>query len=364
MAWVWQLAEWPNFIFDPAKLQAAELEFRHKAGEIAGAMKHFEAQEDALFAVELLSQEAVSSSSIEGETLNRDSVKSSIRKQLGLKADVRANPNEIGVAELMVDVYAHFQTPLEHKTLFSWHEMLMNGRRDLEIIGAYRQHAEPMQIISGNYNAPKVFYEAPPSTQVEMEMDRFLEWYHTSLNASDRIPTLVFAGIVHLYFEMIHPFEDGNGRIGRALVEKAFSQRLGRPALHSLAKIIDLNKKTYYNALQACNIKLNIDDFLSYFAKTCLEAQDYTIQLINFTITKAKFFAKYSTQLNERQMKVLLRMFEEGIEGFKGGLSAKNYQRIANSSPATTTRDLQDLVTIGALLRVGELKGTRYFLGA
>jgi Fic family protein len=138
---------------------------------------------------------------------------------------------------------------------------------------------------------------------------------------------------------------------------------LDTPALLSLAKVIDLQKKAYYNALQACNIKLNVDDFLAFFAKTCLEAQDYTIQLINFTIAKARFFAKHAPQLNGRQMKVLLRVFEEGIEGFKGGLSAKNYQRIANTSPATVTRDLQDLVSMGALHRQGELKGTRYFLG-
>jgi Fic family protein len=363
MAWVWQLAEWPNFVFDPAKLHAAELEFHHKAGEIAGALKHLAADEDRIFAVELLSQEAVSTSSIEGEILNRDSVKSSIRKQLGLKADTKsAKPNEIGVSEMMVDVYTHYQHSLSHDTLFMWHAMLMNGRRDLEVIGAYRQHSEPMQIVSGNYNAPKVFYEAPPSAQVAFEMDRFLQWYQSNLG-SDQVPTLAFAGIVHLYFEMIHPFEDGNGRIGRALVEKAISQRLGTPALHSLAKVIDASKKTYYQALQACNSKLSIDDFLAFFAKTSLDAQEYTIQLINFTIAKVHFFAKHTQHLNERQMKVLLRMFEEGIEGFKGGLSAKNYQSIVQTSPATATRDLLELVGRRALLRTGELKGTRYFLG-
>lgn len=219
-----------------------------------------------------------------------------------------------------------------------------------------------MQIVSNNLGAPKVYYEAPPSASVAEEMDQFITWYNTHAESSKELSALAFAGIAHLRFEMIHPFEDGNGRIGRALVEKAISQRLQAPALNSFAKMIDLNKKLYYSALQACNTQLVIDDYLDYFARLILQAQDYSIRTVYFLIEKARFFLKHQENLNERQEKVLLRVFDAGVEGFKGGLSAQNYKSITGASPATVTRDLQDLVQMGALQKTGELKHTRYYL--
>lgn len=363
MAWVWQQNNWPDFEFDPQKLLDYELEFQHNAGKITGAIQHLEESSKDILRVEILSQEAISTSNIEGEVLNRDSVQSSIRRHLGLKTDFRkVPPNEAGIAEMMVDLYLHFQDPLSHEILFEWHKMLMNGRRDIEAIGNYRQHEEPMQIVSGNLGAPKVFYEAPPSASVFEEMEDFITWYNAHAESSKELSTLAFAGIAHMRFEMIHPFEDGNGRTGRALVEKAISQRLKAPALNSFAKMIDLNKKAYYHAIQAGNTQLAIDDYLDYFARLTLQAQDYSIRTVYFLIEKAKFFLKHQSQLNERQAKVLLRVFDAGVEGFKGGLSAQNYKSITGASPATVTRDLQDLVQMGALQKTGELKHTRYAL--
>lgn len=362
MQWIWEHHNWPKFEYNSSELQSFEREFYQNSGKIMGAVQHLTAQTQEMLRIDLLCQEAVATSHIEGEVLDRLSVQSSIRKHLGLKTDYRkTQANAEGVSEMMVDLYINFSAPLSHELLHDWHKMLMNGRRDVEVIGHYRQHEEPMQIVSGNYAAPKLFYEAPPSERVFDEMEGFINWYRTELDNKDLL-TLAFAGIVHLYFEIIHPFEDGNGRIGRALAEKAISQRLNFAALNSFTKVIGNHKKEYYSAIQACNHSLSIDLYLQYFAKLALEAQNYTLKTVEFLINKAKFFDKFQNQFNQRQEKVLLRVFEAGIEGFKGGLSANNYQAIAKTSPATTTRDLQELVALSALIKQGQLRHSRYFL--
>jgi Fic family protein len=363
MLWIWQKKEWPYFEYDATKLIRFDSEFIQNSGIIIGAISHLEAENFAHLKIEILTQEALSTSSIEGEILERDSVQSSIRKHLGLKIEPKKiPPNVAGIAEIMVDVYSNFDQKLDHSTFFNWHKMLLNGRRDIATIGDYRKHEEPMQIVSANMASTKVFYEAPPSNQVVFEMQRFIDWYNEQLTNFEGISILTLAGIVHLYFEAIHPFEDGNGRIGRALVEKVISQRLKIPALNSLAKVIENDKKRYYDALQACNFDLNIDKWLFYFSEKLLESQRYTILLVGFLVEKAKFFAKFDAVLNERQRKVAIRIFDTGIEGFKGGLSAGNYRSICGTSPATATRDLEELVAIKAFFKLGELKSTRYFL--
>jgi Fic family protein len=362
MEWVWQNKKWPIFEFDGNNIADFERKFIQNSGRMMGTIQHLEVNNLEILKIELLSQEAISTSIIEGEILNRDSVQSSIRRHLGLKSDYRkVPPNASGVSEMMVNLYLNYNVTLTHETLFEWHKMLMNGRRDVEIIGGYRQHTEPMQIISGNYNTPKIFYEAPPSSKVFSEMDRFLQWFNQKL-LDNSLPTLIFAGIAHLYFEMIHPFEDGNGRLGRALVEKAISLRLQSPALNSLSKVIDQEKKEYYAAIQTCNNQLNINDYLKYFSELVLKSQDYSYKMVNFLIFKTKFYSKFQNVLNARQEKVISRIFDEGLEGFKGGLSAGNYKTITSASNATTTRDLQGLLELNAITKTGELKHTRYFL--
>ncbi|MCK5709677.1 MAG: Fic family protein, partial [Deltaproteobacteria bacterium] len=213
-------------------------------------------------------------------------------------------------------------------------------------------------VVSGEYHEPKVHFEAPPSTKMKAEMEQFIKWF----KAKRRIGTLTHAGIAHLYFISIHPFEDGNGRIGRAIAEKSLSMSLGHPTLISLSYMIEKHRKDYYRTLELNNKDQEITDWLIYFAKTILDAQNYTQSLINFLIEKAKFYDRLKTTLNERQEKVIERMFREGVEGFKGGLSAENYTRITNTSRATATRDLKDLVNKGALNKTGQLKHTRYYL--
>jgi Fic family protein len=220
-----------------------------------------------------------------------------------------------------------------------------------------------MQVVSGPDYKRIVHFEAPPSAQMRDEMKRFIVWFNNSApNGKAPLQPLTRAGIAHLYFVCIHPFEDGNGRIGRALAEKSLAQNLSQPSLIALAYTIERKRNDYYAALERNNKEMEITDWLTYFANTVLEAQRNTIKRVDFFVAKAKFYERLRGQLNERQDKVIARMFKEGIDGFKGGLSAENYISISKTSRATATRDLQDLVEKGALSKTGELRHTRYSL--
>ena len=362
--WNWQQADWPDFQYEPSTLKAMEDDFLLRSGLFLGAYLHISEEEKLNLTIDLLCDEALKTSEIEGDILNRDSVQSSIRRQLGLTADRRSvTPGEAGIAEMMVDLYRNFQQPLSYKMLSGWHSMVMNGRRDVENIGAYRELACPMQVVSGRLDAPTVHFEAPPSQRVPEEMQRFIGWFNaTAPDGKVPLPALTRAGIAHLYFESIHPFEDGNGRIGRAIAEKAVAQSTGKPAMLALSQTIYTHRKRYYEMLEASNKGNRVDDWLRYFAETILEAQAACQKLVECIIQKARFYDRFRDRLNERQQKVTARMFREGIAGFKGGLSAENYIAITGTSRATATRDLQDLVEKLALTKTGKGKGTRYRL--
>jgi len=233
MTWNWTQPDWPNFSYDAAALHSLEQQFLLSSGEVIGAVRHIHPSEQDLLRIELLSDEAIKTSAIEGETLDRLSVQSSLRKQLGLATDRRAlQPREHGVAEMSVDVYGTYALPLDDATLFRWHQMLMAGSRHLEAIGAYRTHTDAMQIASGHLDRPTMHFEAPPSDQIPGEMERFTAWFNeTAPNSTSPLPALTRTALSHIWLESIHPFEDGNGRFGRALAKKALAQSLGQPSL-------------------------------------------------------------------------------------------------------------------------------------
>jgi Fic family protein len=263
----------------------------------------------------------------------------------------------------MVELHKQFDATVDESRLLHWHGLLMNGRRDLSSIGGYRVGGDPMQVVSGAIYDPKVHFEAPPFSMVPVEMHRFLEWYaRTAPNGDNRLPILTRAGICHLYFVSIHPFEDGNGRIGRALAEKSIAEGLDHPVLISLSATIHRGRKTYYDMLEHSNKRNEITDWLVYFAETILRAQGESQSWLDFLIKKTRMLDRLRGHLNERQEKAVMRMAREGPNGFKGGLSAENYLAITGTSRATATRDLQDLVEKGALVSSGQLKGTRYWL--
>lgn len=364
MIWNWQQADWPHFTYDCKVLDGLEARFLRNAGESIGAFKHVSEGDKNLLKVELISEEALNTSKIEGEILDRGSLQSSIGKQFGIHTDHRRiPPAEQGVTAMMVDLYKSFDIPLSHETLYEWHSSLMNGRRDLHTIGAYRTDADPMQVVSGAIHHPIVHFEAPPSYRMAEEMDTFVRFFEESREAGKQaMPALARAGLAHLYFVSIHPFEDGNGRIGRAIAEKSLAQSLGHPTLIALSYTIERNRKAYYEKLELYNKDTEVSGWLVYFAETILEAQDNTRRRIEFIIEKTKLCDRLRGKLNERQGKVIERMFREGIDGFKGGLSAENYIAITGAPRTTVTRDLNDLVTKGALTKTGQLKYTRYHL--
>jgi Fic family protein len=364
MIWNWRDADWPNFRYDAASIVPLEQTFLQSAGEVIGAVRHFSEDDSNQLRIEVLSDEAIKTSEIEGEFLDRVSVQSSLRRQFGLHGDTRQiRPQERGVAEMMADVYRSWQEPLHDETLFRWHSMLMAGNRYIDTVGDYRKHEDAMQIVSGRLERPTIHFEAPPSRQVGAEMETFIAWFNRS-GPTGRAPlqALTRAAIGHLYFESIHPFEDGNGRIGRAIAEKSLAQNIGQPSLISLAFMIEKNRKAYYFELERHQRTLDISEWIIFFSETILNAQRATLERIDFFIQKTKFYDHFRGRLNERQEKVVARIFKEETAGFKGGLSAENYISITGTSRATATRDLQQLVEIGAFTRTGERRHTRYWL--
>ena len=364
MKWNWQKSDWPRFTWSAERLAKAEDQFLLGAGVYRGAVLHLDDNSRDQLRVEAMSEEAVTTSEIEGEALDRESVQSSIRLALGLSTDAkRASPAERGIAEMMVALYRNFEDPLDEATLCTWHRMLMSDRRELRDIGNYRTHDESMQIVSGRAYDPKVHFEAPPSNTVRAEMTGFLEWFNRTAPSGDSpLPALTRAGTAHLYFESIHPFEDGNGRIGRAISEKALAQNVGQPTLTALATTILTRRRTYYERLETSSRSNEITEWLAWFSGIVLESQQRTQANIEFLIDKTKLLDRYRGELNERQLKVLLRVLREGPTGFEGGLSAGNYVRIASTSPATARRDLGDLVRKRMLSRTGERRNARYHL--
>lgn len=255
MTWNWRQPDWPEFSWDAARLRKAEEQFLLHSGVAAGILKHLDAGDREQLTIEAMSTEALTTSEIEGEILHRASVQGSLRKQFGLQADPgKAKPQEQGIAEMMFDLYRSFAEPLSQEMLFAWHRMLAKGWRDTHDVGQYRTGGEPMQVVSGAIHDPQVHFEAPPSPRVAREMARFVKCFNrTSQSGSAPLPALTRAGIAHRYFESIHPFEDGNGRIGRALSEKALAQSVGHPTLTALAATILIRRKAYYEQLEAAN---------------------------------------------------------------------------------------------------------------
>ena len=362
MTWNWQQPDWPHFRWQASRLAHDEERFLFEAGRGYGAMLHLGEDDRNLLIVEAMGNEAVTTSAIEGEILDRKSVQSSVQRQLGLTDDKRRiRPAEAGIAEMMVDLYRSTAEPLSEDMLFRWHKMLTLGRRDLIDVGRYRTNTKPMQIVSGPFGGETLHFEAPPSHRIPSEMARFVRWFNqSSPQSSKALPALTRAGIAHHYFESIHPFEDGNGRIGRALAEKALAQAISQPSLTGLATAIHARRKTYYQELENANKENEVTEWLRWFSAVVLEARRHTFSLIEFLIAKTQLLDRLRDQLNDRQQKALLRILREGPGGLDGGLSAGNYSTITGAASATATRDLADLVAKGALIRTGERKHTRY----
>lgn len=363
--WNWQREDWPDFSYDIEKLAAIEAQYIKASGVSLGLLASFQDQDRSELSAQLIIDEALHTSEIEGELLNRESLQSSIMREFGLGENyviAGIPPREAGIAKMMKILYAGYKHPLTHEMLLAWHDRLMHGRWKIRA-GEYRTLKEEMRVVSGRFDKPRIHFIAPPSETIPREMDIFIDWFNrTAPDGTSPLMPLARAGIAHLHFVSIHPFEDGNGRISRALVTKILSQALDAPALNTLSSVINANKKAYYSALDVQAKGSEITPYLLYFAGAVLASQQLTIQKLKFLLAKAKFFHTFQNQLNSRQEKVVLRIFREGVNGFAGGLSVKNYISITKTSRATATRDLKDLVEKKALAKTGKLKSTRYTL--
>ena len=363
MIYNWQQVDWPQFKYDCKNFEDVLFSFAERMGCVSGLLKGLPegAQTEAM--IDMMVSEAIKTSEIEGEYLSRHDVISSIRKNLGLSQNnshVKDKKAE-GAAELMIDVRDTYTQKLTQDKLFSWHKMIMKGSRGVKI-GSWRTHKDAMQVTSGTMGKKKIHFEAPPSERIPEEMKKFIRWFNgTGPGGANEIKKPpVRSAIAHIYFETIHPFEDGNGRVGRAISEKALSQGVGRPILLSLSKIIEADKHSYYDALKVAQRSNEITPWINYFVNVILDAQVNTEEQIAFTLKKTKFSDRFQDQLNKRQLRVVLRMLEEGPKGFEGGMSAKKYIAITHTSKATATRDLQDLVVKRAFIQSGEGRSTRY----
>lgn len=365
MAYNWQYQHWPHFHYDLREAEEALYRFSEKLGHVSAALQSLPKEVQVETLVNTLVTEALKTSEIEGEYLSRQDVKSSVRNNLGLNAVAEAvrDQRAAGIGALITEVRRTYAEPLSGETLFHWHRLLMQGAEGVQV-GGWRTHGEPMQVVSGSMARPVVHFEAPPSERVPQEMADFITWFNVTAPGGPKAikGAPVRAALVHLYFESIHPFEDGNGRIGRVLAEKALSQTVGRPVLLSLSRTIEAGKKKYYAELERSQRDLEVTEWVSYFVHVCLEAQEEVIAQVDFTLKKALFFDHYRDRLSERQLSVVRRMLEEGPGGFTGGMNARKYVSITGASKATATRDLQNMVEKGIFTPIGGGRSTRYEL--
>ena len=358
----WQIEKWAEFVYNEEIISSNALKFAELSGEIFGVFKTFNSAKQQNEILDIMISEAVKTSEIEGEMLSREDVRSSFLKKLGLSTiknikDKRAE----NIAFLMWEVRTNFQEKLTEKMLKNWHAMLFNNSKYINA-GIYRKGEEAMQIVSGAWGKEKVHYEAPPSVRVPQEMKNFVKWYNKFKPNANITKIIIKAAITHLYFESIHPFEDGNGRIGRALIEKCLSESLERQIIMSISQMIEKNRNKYYAELNKVQTTLEINSWLLYFSQLLIDAQQNALEILDFSVKKTQFFDKHKKIMNDRQTKAINKMLDAGKDGFEGGMTAKKYISIAKTTKATATRDLQELVENGVLLQNLAGRSTSYML--
>jgi Fic family protein len=365
MDYFWQHNEFPNFQFKIEDYFNHFQEFATQLGEVNGLFVNVSASNKKEIELQVTLSEALKTSEIEGEYFSREDVMSSLQKQLGISdfishtKDKRAN----AISELMMQVRNDYQNPMNLQMLREWHQTLMKVDKTVNE-GEWRASENPMQIISGRAGKIEIHFEAPPSKDLPELLIVFEKWYQNfpyhEIGQVGR--AMLRAALVHLYFETLHPFEDGNGRIGRALAEKALAETLEKPVIISISKKIEETKKEYYEALKIAQKTQDVSSWLDYFFNVLNEAQKEVKETVLFVVEKALFFDRFKEQLNERQLKAIRKMTEIGRDGFEGGMTAKKYISLTKTSKATATRDLQLLFEIGAFVREGEGRSVRYMV--
>ena len=371
MTYAWQQPDWPNFHVDTAAVTGLVRQYKLLCSDASRVYGQLEKQAQRTTLIEWLVSEAISTSAIEGENLNREDVRSSILNHLGMhNPPLRvSDPRAEGVAALVLDVRKNAGSNLTAELLCQWQSMIVQPRPFLKeplTIGAFRKASRPMQIVSGPVGYEKVHYEAPPAASVPGEIDAFLQWYNDSTPSVDverETSGLVRAAVAHAWLELIHPFDDGNGRVGRAVADHALYQDMRSVPLFSLSTTIEANKTNYYQKLGSVNRSLDFTEWVVWFARCACEAQVSAQHLVTFALEKARFWDMHGdSAFNKRQTKAINRMFKAGPAGFEGGMTARKYINLTVTSRATATRDLVDLVDKGAFKSEGKGRSVSYVL--
>ncbi|RJX83073.1 Fic family protein [Pseudomonas sp. LS-2] len=368
--WIWQQRNWPSFTWDVERLAPLVRSCTQTQGRLLGMISASGASEQS--ELDALLQNVITSSAIEGEQLNVGSVRSSLAKRLGMASDERVTPRSEGLAELMLDATQHHQTPLTSERLMRWHTFLFPESSSLLAnrvrVGALRG-VEPMQVVSGRIDRPVVHFEAPPRDGLEKQLEGFFYWFNASRTDSTLDP-LLRAGIAHFWFVTLHPFDDGNGRLTRAITDLALAQGENQAIrFYAMSASILENRQEYYQILETSQRGgMNLTPWLEWFLHTLLHTLEQAMQRIDRVLAKARFWHQHRKDgLSAEQIKVLNRLLngdllsEKNGAGFEGGISAAQYQAVAKVSKATATRHLADLLEKGCLVKLpAGGRSTRY----
>ena len=362
--YIYQRPDWPRFHWDQAALANQLGAVRHRQGRLIGRMQAlgFPLREQAV--LKTLTEDVLKSSEIEGEFLDRDQVRSSIARRLGIDAGalLPADRNVEGIVEMMLDATQRFDQPLSAARLFGWHGALFpTGRSGLDKIKVAQWRDEqsgPMRVVSGTYGREKVHYEAPAADRLDDEMQDFLNWF----NLEDKLDPVVKAALAHLWFVTIHPFDDGNGRIARAIADMSLARSEASPQrFYSMSAQIQLERQAYYEMLEATQKgDLDITRWLEWFLACLDRAFDGAEAILSSVFRKAEFWrVNAATSLNDRQRDILNRL----LDGFEGKLTSSKWANIEKCSADTALRDINELVAHGILARdEGGGRSTSYSL--
>jgi Fic family protein len=350
MAYLYRNKNWPHFQWDPERLVAHLSAARYKQGLLLGKMRElgYQLKKEATLAA--LAEETVKSSAIEGEELNPESVRSSLARRMGLEA-AGASPIDQsveGIVEMMLDATQNYSLPLTEERLFGWHASLFpTGRSGMRRIttGAWRTGG--MEVVSGPIGKEKVHFEAPGPREVGREMRAFLTWYEGKEPGTE---PLIKAGLAHLYLVTVHPFDDGNGRIARAITEMSLARMEdSSQRFYSMSSQIREERKSYYQILESTQKRgMDVTEWLVWFLDCLARAIEKATELTAGVLAKEAFWRRLkeqSTELSDRQKKIINRL----LDGFKGKLTTEKWAKLAKVSHDTALRDIQDLIRKGIL---------------
>ena len=372
----WQHPDWPHFTFDSAGLNRIIDDYTKISSNLQGQVAQLDHENKSEAYIYLMVEEAINTSEIEGENLNREEVRSSVARYLDIELSKPKGifHKESGIASLLVDVRSNFDKELTKEIICTWHSLLLTGQEEYCAkrgikIGEYRDG--PVEIITGHGDYEEVLFEGPSGKSVDEEMAKFLTWYNkqSPLNEdSQYLAGPIRSAVAHMWFTSIHPFGDGNGRIARAISEHALFQDFEIPPLFSISTLINQNRNDYYAMLaesSRINPSVDLTSWVNWFVETVKKAQIDAKNKVDFILKKSVFWDHHKdARLNERQKKIVGKFFEFGEIGLvKEGINSEKYQKVTGCSSATATRDLKGLVEKG-MLETSQSGGRslRYFI--